>query len=108
MNDKKKILLIVNPCAGPDRKRTDVKDIIALFDKDRFELEVHETKGRGDATEIALEHIEGKDIVVCNGGDGTLNETINGVVRSAISRPGARTTLQRRSASRPTSRRPLS
>ena len=80
MNDKKKILLIVNPCAGRDRGRASVDEIIKLFNSE-YEFDIHETTGRGDATEFAKNCAEDVDVIVCNGGDGTLNETLNGVMQ---------------------------
>ena len=50
------------------------------FSKSEYEFSVHPTKCQGDATNIVKEELEGHDLVVCCGGDGTLNETINGVI----------------------------
>ena len=80
MADKKKILLIVNPCAGRDRGRANISDIVALFPKE-YEFDIRETKGRGDATAFAESCPDDIDVIVCNGGDGTLNETLNGVMK---------------------------
>lgn len=79
-NERKKVLLIVNPCAGKTKSRAATFDIVDKFTKNDYEFSVHTTTCRGDATEIVRKNYEGKDIVVCCGGDGTLNETINGVM----------------------------
>lgn len=79
-NKKRNILLIVNPCAGRTRSRVHTFDVVNQFPKDDYEFFIHETKGQGDATEIVRHHAEGMDLVICCGGDGTLNETINGVM----------------------------
>lgn len=79
-NEKKKVLLIVNPCAGRTKSRAATFDIVDKFSKNDYEFSVHTTTCRGDATEIVKKNYEGKDLVVCCGGDGTLNETINGVM----------------------------
>ena len=79
-NLKKKILLIVNPCSGKTKTRIGLADIIKRFSADEYEITAKETTCRGDATNIVKENVEGHDLVVCCGGDGTLNETINGIM----------------------------
>ena len=78
-NDKKKVLLVVNPCSGMTKKRASVEDIIEKFPDD-YEFSVHKTTCTGDATNIVKRELEDHDLVVCCGGDGTFNETINGVM----------------------------
>ena len=80
MSDKKKALLIVNPCAGKTKSRAGTFDIVDKFSKNDYEFSVHSTTCQGDATNIVKRELDGKDLVVCCGGDGTLNETINGVM----------------------------
>ena len=79
-NDKKKVLLVVNPCSGKTKSRASVEDIIDKFSDDDYEFSVHNTTCQGDATNIVKRELEDHDLVVCCGGDGTLNETINGVM----------------------------
>lgn len=79
-NEKKKVLLIVNPCAGRTKSRAATFDIVDKFSKSDYEFSVQTTTCQGDATNIVKNNSEGKDLVVCCGGDGTLNETINGVM----------------------------
>lgn len=80
MLSKKKALLVINPCAGVDRKRVSPLDIIKKLSAAGFEINVENTKGIGDATTIVKEMGKDFDLVLCCGGDGTLNETINGVM----------------------------
>lgn len=77
---KRKVLLIVNPCAGRTKSRAGTFEIVNKFSNNDFEFSVQTTTCRGDATNIVKKHYEGKDLIVCCGGDGTLNETINGVM----------------------------
>ncbi len=79
-NNRKKVLLIVNPCAGKNKSRTGTFDIVDKFSNNDYEFTVRTTTCQGDATNIVKRELEGKDLVVCCGGDGTLNETINGVM----------------------------
>ena len=85
--DKKKVLLIVNPCAGRNKSRVGTFDIIERFSAADYDFDIKTTKCQGDATNIVKEFIGESDMVVCCGGDGTFNETINGVmpVRPTIS-----------------------
>lgn len=78
-NDLKKVLLVVNPCSGQSKKRASVDDIIDNF-SDNYKFSVHKTTCQGDATNIVKNELGDHDLVVCCGGDGTLNETINGVM----------------------------
>lgn len=80
MSKKKKVLLIVNPCSGKTKSRAGTFDIVDKFSKSDYEFSIHSTKCQGDATNIVRDELEGHDLVVCCGGDGTLNETINGVI----------------------------
>lgn len=81
MDDRKeKVLLIVNPCAGKTSTRASVPEIISNFPEDKYDFTVRNTTCQGDATKIVKEEADKHDIVVCCGGDGTLNETINGVM----------------------------
>ncbi len=80
MSDKKKVLLIVNPCAGRTKSRAATFDIIDKFSANDYEFTVRTTTCQGDATNIVKRELSDHDIVVCCGGDGTLNETVNGVM----------------------------
>ncbi len=78
--EKKKVLLIVNPCAGRSKSKSYIFDIINKFSAADYEFDVKTTTGSGDATEFVKKYATDHDIVVCCGGDGTFNETINGVM----------------------------
>lgn len=77
---KKKILLIVNPCSGKTKTRISSVDIMNQFPEDEYEFTLKATTCQGDATNIVKNELKDHDMVVCCGGDGTLNETINGVM----------------------------
>lgn len=86
MSDKN-VLLVVNPCSGKTRTRSSAEDIIKEFPEDEYDFSVHNTTCRGDATRIVKEHYDDMDMVICCGGDGTLNETINGVMDMVERKP---------------------
>ena len=76
-----KMLFIVNPRAGKGRIRSHFLDIVDIFIKGGWEVEVHTTQEPMDAINTARERGEKVDMVVCSGGDGTLSETISGIVQ---------------------------
>lgn len=82
-----KMLFIMNPYAGMRKANRHLADIIALFNRADYQVQVHMTAGQGDAARIAQENAACVDTVVCAGGDGTFNETITGVLRSGADTP---------------------
>lgn len=76
----KKLLFIVNPRAGKTKSRTPLFDAVARFSQAGYLVHVFVTQGSGDATRVAAEMGGDFDIVVCAGGDGTLNETLSGLM----------------------------
>ena len=83
----KKMLFIMNPYSGTRKANRYLADIISLFNKADYEVNIHMTAGPGDATDFAESHCAGMDLVVCCGGDGTLNETITGMLRAGVNVP---------------------
>lgn len=75
-----KVLVILNPRAGKNSSRKSQDDIIRAFKDYGFEVTEKVTTCVGDATEIVKHNIEGHNLVACCGGDGTFNETMNGIV----------------------------
>lgn len=78
MND---ILLIINPNAGKSGYRECLSDVIYTFHKCGWRATATFTNGRGDATRLAAEHGREYKRIVCLGGDGTLSETVTGLMR---------------------------
>ncbi len=76
----KKLLYIYNPAAGRRTAKASLSDVVEVFSRQGYEITVHPTQGRGDATRTVLEDGGGFDRVVCCGGDGTLNETVQGLL----------------------------
>ena len=75
--DMKKMLFIMNPFAGVKRANRHLADILLTFTQAGYEVITHMTLGRGDATAVAREKGKDVDLVVCCGGDGTLNRFLN-------------------------------
>jgi len=80
---KKKLLFIYNPHAGKGKIKNRLSDIVELFVRNDFEVVLYTTMCKKDATDIVMDCVnrEEYDLVVCSGGDGTLNEVINGLMR---------------------------
>jgi len=77
----KRILFIINPISGIGKQKGVERLIGDRMDKNRFIAEVVYTNAPGNATEISRKAaIDGIDIVVAVGGDGTVNETAAGLV----------------------------
>lgn len=73
----KKICIIFNPKAGSS-KLAKLNKIIAELNKNNI-VTLFETTAAGDATNIARTESARFDIVVAAGGDGTINEVVNGI-----------------------------
>ena len=52
-----------------------------------FDFTIKYTTCQGDAINIARDFAREHDLVICCGGDGTLNETINGLMSAGVSVP---------------------
>ncbi|MDO5153749.1 MAG: YegS/Rv2252/BmrU family lipid kinase [Eubacteriales bacterium] len=81
------MLFIMNPCAGQKRANRSLSDILLEFSQAGYEVNIHMTTGRGDAVTAAQRWGRDVDLVVCCGGDGTLNETITGLLRAGAETP---------------------
>jgi len=76
----KKALVIVNPSSGKEKAGEYTDHIIEVLNKRYEEVEVKETEGAGDAKRFADSATkEGVELIVAVGGDGTVNEAVNGI-----------------------------
>lgn len=79
--ERKKLLFVFNPRSGKGQIKSRLVDIIDLFVKSGYEVTAHPTQGVSDARNIVADRAGEYDLVVCSGGDGTLDETISGMMR---------------------------
>lgn len=85
--DYKKILLIINPKAGITRHRYNIFDIIKEFCEHDCITSTLTTLKEGDAVRLVSENAKDHDMVVCSGGDGTINETVSALLSSGVNIP---------------------
>ena len=78
---KKKLMLIVNPAAGRGAYKYYFGEALQTLDRGGFTTTVYFTSGPRDAAELAAVHGAGYDTVACVGGDGTLSEVLEGLMR---------------------------
>ena len=83
----KKLLLILNPFSGQKKANKYLPEIIQMFNEAGYETSVHVTSGHGDATRAVMRQGADKDLIVCCGGDGTMNETITGILNAGLEVP---------------------
>ncbi len=78
----KKLLFIYNPRSGKGLIRSHLAEIIDIFTKGEYLVTIHPTQNSGDASLFAREHGDEYDLVVASGGDGTLDEVVNGMMEA--------------------------
>ena len=78
---QRKLLFFVNPRAGHSEIRGSLMQAIQIFTAGGYEVTVHPTSAPRDLTRQIAERAAGYDLVVCTGGDGTLNEAVSGLMQ---------------------------
>ena len=72
-------LLVVNPKATTTTPR--MREVLASALSSEIKLDVEVTRARGHASDLAAQAlVDGLDVVVALGGDGTVNEVVNGLL----------------------------
>lgn len=77
----KKMLFFVNPAAGREEIRFHLMDVINYFTANGYDVMCHPTQKPGDIPEFIAQRGSEFDIIVSCGGDGTLNETVTGLMQ---------------------------
>ena len=80
MNNLRKLLFLVNPHAGKAAIGGKLLSILEVFSQAGYRPTVCLSRQSGELTEVARREAGDYDLVVCSGGDGTLNETVNGLM----------------------------
>ena len=76
----KRLLFIYNPQAGRGIIKNHLAAVADLFTKAGYLVTVWPTQGKEDAAHVAAQQGWWYDRVVCCGGDGTLSETVSGLL----------------------------
>ncbi len=83
----KKALFIYNPRAGKAMIRSRLSDILERLELGGYETVVRPTTKRGDACDYVKSCSPEAELVVCSGGDGTLDEVVTGMLASGKNIP---------------------
>ncbi|HYK75094.1 MAG TPA: diacylglycerol kinase [Pseudoneobacillus sp.] len=76
----KRARIIYNPTSGREIFKRNLADVLQRLETAGFETSCHATTGAGDATKAARIAVERRyDLVIAAGGDGTINEVVNGL-----------------------------
>ncbi len=77
----KKLLFIYNPNAGTGMLKPRLSDVLDIFVKAGYEVTVYPTQKYHDALMKTISYTGEYDLLVCSGGDGTLDEVVTGMAR---------------------------
>ncbi|MBQ8523954.1 MAG: YegS/Rv2252/BmrU family lipid kinase [Clostridia bacterium] len=78
----KNVLLIINPRAGKTKVKTCLFDIVDILSEHDMTVTVEITRYSGHARDMCSYISDSYDMVICAGGDGTLNEVFAGMISS--------------------------
>lgn len=83
----KKLLFVYNPHSGKGLIKNKLCDILDIFAKAGYEMTVCPTQHAMDGYDKVCEADGRYDLIVCSGGDGTLNEVISAVMTHRMAKP---------------------
>ena len=83
----RKMLFIYNPKAGTSRIRDNLSYILEEFSKHDIRIVVHPTQRAKDCAHTVKAEGRGYDMIVCSGGDGTLDEAVTGMLEGRFRTP---------------------
>jgi len=81
--------VIVNPIAGKRDGLRRAESVLRILEKAGLRAVSLETRRPGHGRELAREHAKRVQVLVCVGGDGTLNEVVNGLMDASSETPVA-------------------
>ena len=85
--DRKKLLFIMNPKSGVMLAPKYLSELIERFSYGGYITQMLMTQARGDAREFAMQYGADADVVAVSGGDGTLNEVVDGLISAGLRVP---------------------
>lgn len=84
---QKKLLFVFNPLSGKAQIKNKLLEILNIMVRAGYEVTVYPTQERGGATAKVESAENDYDLLVCAGGDGTLDEAVTGMMRREIKMP---------------------
>ncbi len=78
----KKLLFILNPHAGKAQIKGRLLQIVDLMVKKGYDVTIYPTQAKRDALKMVQKRAGEFDLIVCSGGDGTLDEAVSGMMLS--------------------------
>lgn len=81
MKEKKKLLFVFNPFSGKAQIKNQLFDIVDTMVKAGYDVTIYPTQEKGDGMKKVEEEAGAYDLVVCSGGDGTLDEAVTGMMK---------------------------
>lgn len=84
---EKKLLFIFNPKSGKGQIGSKLIDILNVFIASGYTVITHPTQGPMDGCYVAKKMMNEVDLIVCSGGDGTLDEIVTGLMEAKASVP---------------------
>ena len=79
--NRKKVLVLINPNSGKKNSKESVLDALNVFSANDYQMEIYLSQKPMDVTRYIEENGERFDVVAVFGGDGTLNEATNGLMK---------------------------
>ncbi len=79
-----KYLLMYNPVSGRQKFKTKVPEIRKAFADNHRDVDIYESTAKNDLEKYAEKMASKYDVFLVCGGDGTINEVVNGVMKSDI------------------------
>lgn len=83
----KKLLFVFNPHAGRGRITGYLNKVLQKLSYGGFLVTVYPTRAKKNAFDFVSEHAAEYDVIVCCGGDGTLNEVVGAILEAAPHTP---------------------
>ena len=77
-----KYLLMYNPVSGRSTIKWKLPDIVQMFKENHKKVDIYESTKKNDLERHAYEMAPHYDVFLVCGGDGTINEVVNGVMKS--------------------------
>ncbi len=85
--ERRKLLFVFNPFSGKGQIKSKLFEIVDQFVKSGYEVTVYPTQKPQDAMELVKERAGEYELVICSGGDGTLDEVVTGMMCRENKRP---------------------